>query len=165
MVIVLALGLSTTSMALVYHEVEIENNQFVTGKVSVCINDDQPIFDDDMFFVPGMVVERDFTLRNDSTCDVYYRLYLTKVEGELAETLQVEVWSGETKLFSGTLAEMNGIKSEGADGTLAKGEEQIMTIVFSVPNDCTDALENCAVDFDLNADVVQTVNNPEGSFR
>ncbi len=165
MVIILALGLSTTSMALVYHEVEIKNNQFVTGKVSVCINDDQPIFDDDMFFVPGMMVEREFTLRNDSTCDVHYRLYFTNVEGELAKTLQVEVWSGETELFSGTLAEMNGIKSEGADGTLAKGEERIMTIVFSVPVDCENTLQNCAVDFDLNADVVQTVNNLEGSFQ
>lgn len=161
----LMFGLGITSLALVYQKVIVEENLFVTGNVSICLNDDQPVFNEAMLFEPGMVVKKDFSLRNDSTCDVHYRLYFTNVDGEFAETLLVEVQDGETVLFEGTLAGINGDKSEGADGILREGEERVMTIVFRVPEDCGNVMQGGTVLFDLNADAVQTVNNPAGMFE
>lgn len=162
----LMLGLGITSVALVWRKVAVEENLFQTGILSINLNDGQPVFRKDMFFEPGMVIEEDFTLSNeDSTCDVYYRLYFTEVKGDLAEVLQVEVFDGDMAIFEGTLAGMNGKKSEGADGVLREGETRAMTIVFRVPEDCGNVMQGSAVLFNLNADAVQTVNNPDGWFE
>lgn len=162
----LMLGLGITSVALIWQKVAVEENLFQTGIVSINLNDGQPVFRRDMFFEPGMVIEEDFTLSNeDSTCDVYYRLYFTEVKGDLAEVLQVEVFDGDTTIFEGTLADMNGRESEGADGILREGETRAMTIVFRVPGDCGNLMQGSTVLFDLNADAVQTVNNPGGLFE
>lgn len=165
LVIVLVLGLGITSLALIYQKVTVEDNLFVTGQVSICLNDDQPVFLEEMLFEPGMVVKKDFTLRNDSSCDVYYRLYFTEVEGEFAEELLVKVLDKDSVLFEGTLADMNGEKSEGADGIMKEGEERVMTIVFRVPQDSSNQMQGCTILFDLNADAVQMVNNPDGLFE
>ena len=162
----LILGLGVTSVALVWQKVAVEENLFQTGNVSINLNDGQPILRKNMFFEPGMVIKEDFTLSNeDSTCDVYYRLYFTEVKGDLAEVLQVEVFDGDTTIFEGTLADMNGKKSEGADGILREGETRAMTIVFRVPEDCGNVMQGSTILFDLNADAVQTVNNPDGLFE
>lgn len=165
LVILLILGLGITSFALIWQKVTVEENLFVTGTVSISLNDDQPVFQEDILFEPGMVIKKDFTLRNDSTCDVHYRLYFTNVDGKFARALQVEVLDGEAALFEGTLADMNGEKSEGADGVLRKGEDRVMTIVFRVPEDCGNGMQGQTILFDLNADAVQAVNNPDGLFE
>lgn len=161
----LILGWGITSLALVYQKVTVEENLFVTGSVSISLNDDKPVFDDDMLFEPGMVVKKDFTLRNDGTGDVYYRLYFTNIEGDCAEFLAVEITDGENIIFQGSLADMNGEKSEGADGLLLEGEEREMTITFRVPKDCGNVMQGRTILFDLNADAVQAVNNPSQLFE
>lgn len=160
---VLMLGI--TSSALIWQKVSVEENLFQTGIVSISLNDDQPVLKEDMLFEPGMVVKKDFTLRNDSTCDVHYRLYLANVDGNIAEAVKVQVLDGDTSIFEGTMADMNGKKSEGADGILREGEERVMTIVFHVPQDCGNVMQGGTIVFDLNADAVQTVNNPDGLFE
>lgn len=165
LVVCLFLGLGVTSAALIWQKVTVEENLFQTGVVSISLNDAQPVFQENMLFEPGMVVKKDFTLRNDSTCNVHYRLYFTNVDGDFAQVLQVEVHDGEATIFEGSLAGMNGQKSEGADGVLREGEERIMTIVFRVPEDCGNVMQGQEVLFDLNADAVQTVNNPDGLFE
>lgn len=165
LVIFLILALSITTFALVWQKVTVEENLFITGNVSLSLNDDQPVFREDILFEPGMVIKKDFTLRNDSTCDVLYRLYFTNVEGEFARVLQVEVLNGEAVLFEGTMADINGEKSEGADGILREGEERVMTIVFRVPEDCDNVMQGNTILFDLNADAVQAVNNPDSLFE
>ena len=163
--LLLILGLGITSFALIRQKVTVEENLFVTGTVSISLNDDQPVFQEDMLFEPGMVIKKEFTLQNDSTCDVHYRLYFTNVDGEFARALQVEVLDGETVLFEGTLADLNGEKSEGADGILREGEARDMTMVFRVPEDCGNGMQGQTILFDLNADAVQAVNNPHGLFE
>lgn len=161
----LILGWGITSLALVYQKVTVEENLFVTGSISISLNDDKPVFDEDMLFEPGMVVKKNFTLRNDGTDDVYYRLYFTNIDGDFAEVLAVEITGGEHMIFQGTLADMNGEKSEGADGLLLEGEEREMTITFRVPEDCGNVMQGRTVLFDLNADAVQAVNNPSQLFE
>lgn len=163
--VLLMLGLTITTIALVYQKVTVEENLFVTGQVKISLNDDQPVFREDILFEPGMVVEKEFTLSNDSTCDVHYRLYFTNIEGEFAEALQVEVLDRDEAIFEGTLKDMNGQKSQGAQGVLEEGEARVMTIVFRVPKDCKNEMQGQTILFDLNADAVQAVNNPDGLFE
>ena len=165
MVILLTLAFGTTSFALLYQKVAIEENFFQTGKVSICLNDDKPVFDEEILFEPGMRIVKDFTLRNDSTCDVYYRLWFLDIEGAFAEVLEVRVADGETIIYEGTFAELNGIKSAGANGRIAEGEERILSILFHVPENCGDVMQDNTLLFDLNAEAVQVVNNPGGVFE
>lgn len=162
--VLLIVAFGITSLALIYQKVTVEENLFQTGKVSISLNDNQPVFAEDILFEPGMVVEKEFTLRNDSSCDVYYRLYFSEVEGEFAEVLKVTVGDGENTIFQGTLAEMNGVKSEGAPGLLNEGESCRMKITFHVPEDCGNLMQGRTILFDLNAEAVQAVNNPDGLF-
>ena len=163
--VLLAGGLSITTLALVYDKVSVEDNYFATGTVSICLNDNQPIFDEAILFEPGMVVKKEFTLRNDSTCDVYYKLYFSKLDGELAEALTVVVADGNNTIYRGALADMVEVKAEEAKGLLREGEERSMTITFYVPKECDNSIQDQTVWFDLQADVVQAVNNPDGLFE
>ena len=104
-------------------------------------------------------------MRNESSCDVYYRLWFTDITGDFADELEVELSDGETILFQGELSELNGVKSEGADGMLLLGEERILTITFRVPETAGNAAQGETILFDLNAEAVQAVNNPDGVFE
>ena len=87
-IIVLALCLVVTTFALVYASVSVENNLFHTGEVKINLNDGEPVIREHEFlFEPGMIVVKDFFIENDSTWDVYYRLYLDNVSGGLSDVL------------------------------------------------------------------------------
>jgi len=165
MVIFLTLAFGITSFALMYQKVMVEGNLFKTGKVSISLNDNEPVFNEEILFEPGMRIVKDFTLRNDSTCEVYYRLWFSDIEGDFADVLEVRVADGENVIFEGTFSELNGVKSEGANGKLAEGEERLLSILFYVPEDCENVMQENTLLFDLNAEAVQVVNNPDGVFE
>ena len=106
-IIALAVCLCITTFALVYASVSMENNLFHTGKVKINLNDGKPVIREHEFlFEPGMTVEKNFFIENDSTWDVYYRLYLDNVSGGFAEVLTVTVKDGTKTLYSGTANEL-----------------------------------------------------------
>jgi len=164
-VILLTTAFGVTSFALMYQKVMVEENLFATGKVSICLNDDQPVFDEEILFEPGMRIVKEFTLRNDSTCEVYYRLWFSEIEGEFADELEVCVIDRNNILFEGTFSEMSGVRSEETHGTLAVGEQRVLAITFHVPEDCKNDMQGQLLRFNLNADAVQAVNNPDGVFE
>ena len=87
-IIALAVCLCITTFALVYASVSVENNLFHTGEVKINLNDGKPVIREHEFlFEPGMTVVKDFFIENDSTWDVYYRLYLDNVTGGLSDVL------------------------------------------------------------------------------
>ena len=51
-----------------------------------------------------MTVNKDFTLSNTGTADVYYKLYFRDVSGELADVLEVTLTDGSDVLYTGTLS-------------------------------------------------------------
>ena len=74
-IIILCICLVVTTVALVYQVVSVENNVFHTGTVSINLNDGKPVINEHEFlFEPGMTVQKDFFIQNQSTWDVYYRL-------------------------------------------------------------------------------------------
>ena len=96
-VIVLAVCLVVTTVALAYSIASVRDNTFATGGIRINLNDGEPVIRPDEFlFEPGMTVKKDFFIENDSTGTVYYRLYFAGVSGDLADVLEVadERWRG-----------------------------------------------------------------------
>ena len=102
-IVALAVCLCITTFALVYASVSVENNLFHTGKVKINLNDGKPVIREHEFiFEPGMTVKKDFFIENDSSWDVYYRIYLENVSGGLADVLEITVKDGDRAMYSGT---------------------------------------------------------------
>lgn len=106
-VAILSLCLCITTFALVYSTVSVENNLFHTGIVKINLNDGKPVIEEHEFlFEPGMTVEKEFFIENQSTWDVYYKLYFEDIEGGLADVLEVSVRDGDKVLLSGKMSDM-----------------------------------------------------------
>ena len=133
-IIVLAVCLCITTFALVYASVSVENNLFHTGEVRINLNDGKPVIREHEFiFEPGMTVVKDFFIENDSTWDVYYRLYLDNVSGGLSDVLTVTIKDSDRVLYSGTANELTRQNVIAADDTLKIGQRRNLTVVFHYP--------------------------------
>ena len=165
-VVVLAICLCITTFALVYSTVAVDNNLFQTGEIKINLNDGKPVIEEHEFlFEPGVTVKKNFFLENQSTWDVYYKLYLDNVEGGLADVLDVTIRDGETVLFSGKAAELTQAQVNAADDVLKLGERRDLTITFHFPEEAGNSTQNLYLSFDLKVDAVQTKNNPQRLFE
>ena len=165
-IIVLAVCLCITTFALVYETVSVENNLFHTGEVKINLNDGKPVIREHEFlFEPGMTVKKDFFIENDSTWDVYYRLYLDNVSGGLADVLTVTVKDGDKPLYSGTANELTKQNVVAADDTLKIGEKRSLTVLFHYPEEAGNNTQNLDLTFTLCAEATQTKNNPNKLFN
>ena len=163
-IIVLAVCLCITTFALVYASVSVENNLFRTGKVKINLNDGKPVIQEHEFlFEPGMTVVKDFFIENDSTWDVYYRLYLDNVSGGLCRVLTVTVKDGDRVLYSGTANELTK-QNVAADDTLKIGQKRNLTVYFHFPEDKGNETQNLDLTFTMCAEATQTKNNPNKLF-
>ncbi len=164
-IFLLCICLCITSSALVYSVVSVENNLFVTGTVNINLNDGQPVIEENEFlFEPGMTVVKEFFVENESSCDVYYKLYFQNVNGDLADVLQVSVRDGEQVLFSGTARTMSRQSMKAAEDALRIGERRQLQIWFHFPEAAGNSAQNAWLTFDFAADAVQTKNNTDRTF-
>ena len=164
-IIALAVCLCITTFALVYASVSMENNLFHTGKVKINLNDGKPVIREHEFlFEPGMTVKKDFFIENDSTWDVYYRLYLDNVSGGLADVITVTVKDGDKTLYSGTANELTKQNVIAADDTLKIGQRRNLTVVFHYPETAGNDTQSLDLTFTLCAEATQTKNNPNKLF-
>ncbi len=165
-IILLSICLCVTTFALTYSIVAVENNLFITGSVKINLNDGVPVIQEHEFlFEPGMTVKKDFFVQNESSCDVYYRLYFQNVEGGLADHLQIKICDGDKVLFSGTPNELNRENVGAADDVLHLNEKRELQIYFHFPVDAGNEAQGMYLTFDLAADAVQTKNNLDKSFE
>lgn len=164
-IVVLAICLALTTFALVYTTVAVENNLFHTGEVKLNLNDGHPVIREHEFlFEPGMTVQKTFFIENDSTWDVYYRLYLDNVSGGLADVLTVTILDGDRVLYTGTAAQLAGRQTTAADDILRLRQRKELTAVFHFPEDKGNATQNLDLTFTLCAEATQTKNNPNRLF-
>lgn len=164
-VIILAVCLCITTFALMWETLSVENNLFSTGQVKINLNDGKPVIEEHEFlFEPGMTVKKDFFLENESTCDVYYKLYFDNVNGGLADVLQITVKDGDKTLYQGTAAELNRTEVAVADDALKIKERRELTVYFYFPEEAGNSAQNLTLTFDMCADAVQTKNNPNKLF-
>lgn len=164
-IVALAVCLCITTFALVYASVSVENNLFHTGKVKINLNDGKPVIREHEFiFEPGMTVKKDFFIENDSTWDVYYRIYLENVSGGLADVLEITVKDGDRALYSGTASELTRQNVTAADDTLKIGQKRNLTVYFHFPEDKGNETQNLDLTFTMCAEATQTKNNPNRLF-
>lgn len=164
-IIVFAVCLCITTFALVYSTVAVENNLFQTGEIKINLNDGKPVIEEhEYLFEPGMTVEKDFFLENQSTWDVYYKLYFDNVEGGLADVLEVALRDGDTVLFTGKMSALTKEQVSPADAVLKLNERKNLTIAFHYPETAGNSTQNLYLSFDMKADAVQTKNNPNRLF-
>ena len=164
-IIILAICLAVTTFALVYATVSVENNLFRTGEVKINLNDGEPVIREHEFiFEPGMTVTKDFFIENESTWDVYYKIYFDDVSGGLADVLEVTIKDGDKTLYSGTANELTRQNVIAADDTLKIGQRRNLTVVFHYPENSGNDTQNLDLTFTMCAEATQTKNNPNKLF-
>ncbi len=165
-IVILAICLAVTTFALIWAQVSVENNLFHTGIIDINLNDGKPVIQEHEFlFEPGMTVKKDFFIENNSTWDVYYKIYLDDVDGGLANVLQVTVYDGDRDLYSGTAEELSGTNVVPADDTLKPGERRDLTVCFYFPRERGNEAQGLDLTFTMCADATQTKNNPYKLFH
>ncbi len=164
-VVFLVVAFTITTYALVHHEVMVEENQFQTGVISIDMNEGAPLITKGEFlFRPGMTVEKEVCLENNSTCDVYYKLYFSDIIGELADIVTITIKNGEEVIYSGLLTEMTREKVEAADDVLKMGEVRYFTVLLHFSSEADNSMQAGTLSFTMNADAVQTRNNLDKQF-
>lgn len=165
-IIILAVCLCITTFALVYASVSVNDNLFHTGTVQVDLNGGKPVIQEHEFlFEPGMTVKKDFYIQNESTWDVYYRLYLDDISGGLADVLTVTILDGDNILYSGTANELTRQNVAAADDTLKIGQRRDLTVLFHYPEDKGNDTQDLDLTFTLCAEATQAKNNPDRLFQ
>ena len=165
-VILLAVCLCATTFALVWATVSVDNNLFNTGLVKINLNDGKPVIEEHEFlFEPGMTVKKNFFIENESTCDVYYKLYFDNVTGGLADVLEITVKDGDKTLYHGTASELNRTGVAAADDVLKMKEQRDLTVYFHFPEEAGNSAQGLDLTFDMCADAVQIRNNPDKQFE
>lgn len=165
-IIVLAVCLCITTLALVWATVSVENNLFHTGTVKINLNDGKPVIEEyEFLFEPGMTVKKDFFIENQSTWDVYYKLYFDDMEGGLADVLEVSIRDGNTVLFEGKAKDLTKENVGAADDVLMLNERRELTVYFHFPENAGNSAQNLFLSFSMKADAVQTKNNPNKQFH
>ena len=163
---ILACLLCLTTFALFFTTVSVEGNYFKTGIISIDLNGGKPVIEENEYlFEPGMTVEKEFYLKNNSTDAVYFRLYFANLEGGLADVLDVTILEGTTELYKGKPSELIRTTVLPVDKALAKDERKELTIRFYFPTESLNSTQNLELRFDLCADAVQTKNNPDKTFE
>lgn len=165
-VVFLTICLCITTFALVYTSVSVENNLFHTGEVNINLNNGNPIIREHEFlFEPGMTVKKDFFIENNSTRDVYYRIYFDNISGGLADVLEISVKDGDKVLYSGTANELTRANVIVADDTLGIGQRKNLTAYFCFPEEMGNVAQSLDLTFTVCAEATQTRNNPNKLFN
>lgn len=164
--IILVAGFTVVSYAMIRNLLTVETNSFQTGRVCINFNDDEPVIEEEEYrFEPGMTVVKDFFIENESTIDVYYKIYLENVEGKLADILDVTLKEGDNVLYHGKAADMTETNVNSPDDVLQIGEVRWLNISFYYPCDGENDGQGEEMSFDISAEAVQTVNNPDREFN
>ncbi len=165
-IVLLTVCLCITTFALVYASVSVENNLFHTGEVKINLNNGEPVIREHEFlFEPGMTVRKEFFIENESTWDVYYRIYLDNLSGGLADVLDITVRDGDKILYSGTASELTRQNAAAADDTLKIGQRRNLTVTFYYPEEKGNDTQNLDLTFTMCAEATQTKNNPNKLFH
>lgn len=166
LIVISAVCLIITTFALVNASVTAENNYFHTGTVKINLNDGEPVISENEFiFEPGMTVKKDFFIENQSSCEVFYRLYLTDVSGDLADVLEITVIDGDDVIFEGKANEFTKEGFGYSEDQLALNERRELTISFFFPTKAGDDAQDRELNFTVKAEAVQTKNNPDKHFE
>lgn len=164
--IALALCLAGTTLALVWSIFSVPDNSFHTGTTAIDLNGGKAVIQEDEFlFEPGMTVEKDFYVQNTGSGNIYYRIYLDGVTGQLADVLDVSILDGDKVLCTGKASDLTRTAVTATDEILKPGQRKELTIRFHMPDSAGSTAQNKGLAFTLCADATQTKNNPDRLFN
>lgn len=164
-IILLVIGFITITFALSKNLISVSDNLFKTGTIKINLNDGQTIIEEDgLYFEPGMTIVKEFFVENQSTFDVYYKIYFTDVSGGLSDILDVTIKNGDKTLYKGTINDLKREKVKAVDDVLKLNEKVILNISFHYPEDSGNNTKNSNIFFKLGVDAVQSKNNPNKDF-
>ena len=168
----------STTFALIYNKVTVEDNYYQTGTLKVDINGGNPIIEENEFnFEPGMTVVKSFYIENRSTCDVYYRLYLDELEGDLADAIKITITiddgdedhDNNKVLYSDIASNLTKEHSTVADDILGAKDsdngKRNYLIYFYYPSDSNNSGQDKSLSFMLSVEATQTKNNTDKEFN
>ena len=208
-IIILMVCFITSTFALINNKVTVEDNEFQTGIVDIQISELKPIYSKEFdpqysdlepsqlenftkfLFEPGMLAAYTFSITNNSTTDVYYRLYLDiqedeetdELEGDLADVIEITITiddddndsSNDAILFSNVIASDLSKDSINDDDfikdnpnsidELEKGESKSYKIYFHYPSDSNNSGQDKTLSFKLSVEATQTKNNTNKEFN
>lgn len=153
--------LSVIAALLFYYSVFINNS----NSVKISINGGEPLFNEEgIGLEPGSFVEKEFSIKNEGTFSIYYRIYLENLSGTLVDVAEVMISSGDIILFSGPVKELIKDNAKSLDNSLGSKKERTLKIRFSLPSGIEKEIENGRLKFDICADATKSYNNENRSF-
>ncbi len=206
-VIILMVCFITSTFALINNKVTVEDNEFQTGIVDIQISELEPIYSKEFdpqysdlepsqlenftkfLFEPGVLAAYTFSITNNSTTDVYYRLYLDiqedketdELDNDLADLLEVTVTiddtddnpDNDTVLFSNVKASnlskdsINDFIKDNPNSVdeLDEGKSKSYKIYFHYPSDSNNSGQDKSLSFKLSVEATQTKNNTDKEFN
>ncbi len=111
---------------------------------------------------PGMTFRGDFCVVNDSTFDVYYRLYFSRLEGGLKDILQATILDKDTgDVIYGpvALSSMESAETFPQGKILASHQSRDMILELYFPKDAGNEYQNQSLSCEINVDMTQVRNN------
>ncbi len=163
--LVLIVAWGTTTAVVAAYQMSVNENALATGVLKINLNDGKPVFDEDIMFEPGMIIQRKFTLANEGNIDVIYHLWFSDIEGDLAKELTVEIKDGKRRIFEGVFEDLMEEKVDGTNATLLANETKELTIIFTLPEESGNKVLGKTVNFRLNYDATQKDGNPNKDFE
>lgn len=161
----LMIGWGAVTLVLANHQVTVGENAFYNGTLKVNLNDGKPVFDEEILFEPGMMIQKKFTIANEGNIDAIYHLWFSEIEGDLAKELTVEIRDGKKRIFEGVLEDLIEEKVVGTNATLLANEEKELTIQIFLPEESKNDMKGKTVSFRLNYDATQKEGNPNKEFE
>ncbi len=157
---------AVTSYAFIASFISVEDNLFETARVKIVLNEGELIFDEDDFEMePGRTLVKDFTVRNDSTVPVFYRLYLGNLQGPLQEALTFQIYDGDELIYSTAMKNFT-IDSPFLNGDILEvNETRVLTAHVIMDPVMGNIYQGTGVSFDVVAQATQVENNPNMEFE
>lgn len=168
-IIVLAICLFITTFALTA-SILVQDNLFETGKVDIELSgeyehDNRIIKENEFLFEPGMTVVKPANVTNKGTWAVYCKLYFRDVEGGLADILDITILDvNNSVLYKGKASDFNKAHAALPTAPIAVNETKTYQVVFHYPEEAGNAGQGSWLSFTMEAEAVQTKNNPTKEF-
>ncbi len=165
-IILLFLMFAVTTYALVSSYLSVNDNLFETAKVDIDLNNGVPIFtQNDFALEPGRSNMKRFTITNNSTVDVYYRIYLNNIDGQLQDALTFEIRDGDEVVYTAKMDDFNQDTPFISNEVLSVGETKILSAVVIMDPKSGNRFQSESCTFDVVASATQVRNNPTKVFE
>lgn len=118
------------------------------------------------YIEPGMTLRGSFTVKNDSTFAVYYRLRFTDVSGGLADVMEATVKTEQESVLCGpcTVNELTD-RATFAPLELGAGQSVALQLELHFPEETGNEAQNKELSCKLTADMTQVRNNDNKYFE